>query len=515
MRDYRLVAQALALGALVTVLLVRLWLVLTPGLNTYPIPSSDEGWILSVSYKLAHTGTFGSDLYRGFANADTAYFISLPIHHFLQAAALITFGDSIQSARLVAVLAALVVLVSILFLAYRWFGLLPALAAGLFLVYWQPLQNATTSGLVFVEASRLARYDLTALALMLLAVVCFEVWYMSRRWAFALLCGILTALAALTQFFAVFIMPALAVGFLALRRKDGALLALGGFLLPLTAYGIYALSHWDAFVIQTTALKAARIGFANPAFYLTNLQTERARYDLAWQDGALVVGIFAALAVALVTRARNNLPLFVLGAWLACTLAGLALLDSTKTPLYALALLPPVSLCAAQLVSMLWNIPRPAAWLMRPATLALLAVVAWNMAAAAETRYAAFAARAVQPDPTPAVIEKIRAYVPPSAAIVTTDRLWWYLRPQPTRSWQALLLQATPAGWSAVATAAAEYYVLDDEAFVELAATPQPQQAAVDAWRRICTDEVAGFASGFGYIHIWRIKCESSPTATR
>src|ERR1051325_9166622 len=49
-------------------------------LDAYPPISGDEAWIMSVAYKLATQGVFGSDLYAGLFNAEQHYFIALPVH---------------------------------------------------------------------------------------------------------------------------------------------------------------------------------------------------------------------------------------------------------------------------------------------------------------------------------------------------------------------------------------------------------------------------------------------------
>src|SRR5215211_2251393 len=64
-------------------------------LSKHPAITSDEMWILSSSHKLASTGVFGSDLFRGFYGADQHYFFNMPGHHVAIAASLKLFGAGI------------------------------------------------------------------------------------------------------------------------------------------------------------------------------------------------------------------------------------------------------------------------------------------------------------------------------------------------------------------------------------------------------------------------------------
>src|SRR5918997_785087 len=56
-----------------------------PNLANHPAITDDEVWVLSASYKLAEEGVFGSDMFRGFYNADKHYFFNMPLHHFVVA----------------------------------------------------------------------------------------------------------------------------------------------------------------------------------------------------------------------------------------------------------------------------------------------------------------------------------------------------------------------------------------------------------------------------------------------
>src|SRR6185503_11107060 len=89
-------------------------------LDAYPPMSGDEAWIMSVAYKLATHGIFGSDLYAGLFNADQHYFIALPVHHFLQAISFMVAGPGVAQARWVSVISGAVILWTSSWLAYRW-----------------------------------------------------------------------------------------------------------------------------------------------------------------------------------------------------------------------------------------------------------------------------------------------------------------------------------------------------------------------------------------------------------
>ena len=98
---------------------------------------------MSASFKLAHEGVFGSDLYAGLSGADRHYFLALPAHHFFQAAFFRVFGDGVVQARAPSPLAAITVLYTVGWLAYRWVGLERSLATGILLVFWRSNLIAT------------------------------------------------------------------------------------------------------------------------------------------------------------------------------------------------------------------------------------------------------------------------------------------------------------------------------------------------------------------------------------
>src|SRR5712691_655877 len=87
----RFVFEAAVLTSATLIFLVSV----LPNLADHPAITDDEVWVMSASFKLASDGVFGSEMFRGFFNADQHYFFNLPAHHVAVAAAFKLLGAGV------------------------------------------------------------------------------------------------------------------------------------------------------------------------------------------------------------------------------------------------------------------------------------------------------------------------------------------------------------------------------------------------------------------------------------
>ena len=272
-------------------------------------------WIMSVSAKFASQGVFGSDLYAGFAGADKHYFINLPLVHVLQAMVFRVLGAGVTQARLVSLLSALVLLWTVTWLAWRWFGLLPALLTSVLLVLWRSHLIGMDFGIPLLAVARTARYDLPTVALIWLAVLFLDIYLERFNSIAAFATGVCAGLAILTQFFGVLVVPLIAsVLFWQVHRPESqsqqhsqrrlparhVLWMIAGLLLVILPYMLFAALHWRDAVTQFAYSHASRFAFG-PKGLWNNLLGEWRRYEpLVGQPGVgswlVLIGIWPALA---------------------------------------------------------------------------------------------------------------------------------------------------------------------------------------------------------------------------
>jgi hypothetical protein len=422
--------------------------------NFRPV-SNDEVWIMSASYKLATQGVFGSDLWAGFFNAERHYFIALPVHHILQALLFRIAGADVTQARLVSLIGAVVLIWTVSWLAYRWYGLTAALLAGVLLVFWRSNLTASWPGLPLLAVARSGRYDVSAVAWVWLSILLLDTHLRRPGRATALLLGITSGLATLTQFFGAAVLPLIGLAWVWQRGK-GALKdrtifwLLAGLAAVLLPYALYATLHYPDLLGQTI-LKGERAHFTSPQFYLNNALTEFRRFssllgrstptwaapdafDRPYSPWLAAVAFWPAL-IFLVARVRRGdaigdrtLFLSIAVLW-----GFLWLLDQTKAPLYAIILLP--SLCillAASWTTLLrWSFwparPALARLLLSSAAAALLIVIVVESGRA----HAVDLTQAAQVSSYMEVGQAIDSFLPPGARLLGAERWWWALRGHP------------------------------------------------------------------------------------
>ena len=480
-------------------------------LADYRPVSNDEVELMAVGYKLATTGVLGSDMYVGFFGGDAHHFETLPLQHVLEALAFRVLGAGVLQARLVSVVAAVVLLWVVGWLAFRWYGVATAIVAELLLVAWRSNLTVAAEGLPLLGIARTARYDVLAVAAAWLAIAALEATLRRPSRLTALAIGVAAGLATLSQFFGVFTVALTAVAIAwtvpAVWRRSIASYALLGFVLSVTPYAIFALIHLPDALGQLSAF-GDRGDFTRPAVLLQNIVTEPARYTdvLARADAGsgpwlLAVGSWPALAYLSWRnfRAAHTPGDRLLLLSIVTFTALLALLDRTKVPLYAVLLWPSICVCVAVAAvdAARWGLSRSEAKRARPAAAvvaaALAATLAWDSAVGYQAEW--FAADRVTP--YLALGEQIGAALPEGAVIVGPERWWWALREHPYVSLRNLWFQWS-AGLAAdfhaqVAAMKADTLVLNVNTEADIGAFPPTLQAQFWKYIADCTEQVARF----------------------
>jgi hypothetical protein len=415
--------------------------------------SNDEGELLEVSYTLATTGALASPMYAGFFGAEDYHLWTLPVQHVLDAVAFKAFGAGIPQARWVSLAAALVTLWTLGWLALRWYGLTAALLTELLLVFWRSDVTVGTTGLPLLDVARVARYDVLAIAFGWLAIAALDLASTSNSRRGLATAGFLGGLAALTQFFGLFALPVVLLG--AQRKR----VVLGGAAL--------ALAPWLAFVAWHHADLAGQLSvygqrgdFLNPSFFTRNITAEPARYAdvlaqrmpddvvgssaVAFELGRLLLLALAPAVLWRIWRYRRcpNRGDRLLLLCLASSAGLLLVVDQTKTPLYAIVLVPPacilIAACWSDLLRWLWQQRRPwLAVLASAATLALLlGVISDGLRA-----YSVDRAESAQVTPYASVGRQIEAALPTDGVVLGPERWWWALHSHPYVSLRSLWFQ--------------------------------------------------------------------------
>jgi hypothetical protein len=337
--------------------------------NFRPV-SNDEGELIALGANLASHGVFGSPLYQGFFGADQHLLWTLPLQPVLDALAFRVLGVDVAVARWISALAAVGVLWTVGWVAFRWYGLGTALLCEVLLVAWRTDLTSTLAGLPLLAVARSARYDVLAVAFIWLTIALLDELLRRPRPGIAVLVGLSAGLASLSQFFGAFVLPLLALCWWWIRDQRAARTTLTGMLLGIAVVIVPWMAfvgvHFDDFQHQLSVY-GTRGDFLTPGFYLSNAASEPARFANLARDPAaeldgpaafaseisrwtLLAGVWLAVAYIVVRAVRGNtygdrllLATFIVFGGL------LLLLDGTKTPLYAVVLVP--SICVAMAAS--------------------------------------------------------------------------------------------------------------------------------------------------------------------
>jgi hypothetical protein len=97
-------------------------------------------------------------------SADEVSIMSLPGQHVFKAAFFGMFGAGVAQARAPSVLAGVIVLCTVGWLAYKWLGLGCSVVTGILLLFWRSNLIAPDARAPLVALAQSGRYDVTVLA---------------------------------------------------------------------------------------------------------------------------------------------------------------------------------------------------------------------------------------------------------------------------------------------------------------------------------------------------------------
>ena len=493
--------------------------VATYNLANYRPVSNDEVELMAVGYKLATRGVFGSDMYAGFFGGDQHHFETLPLQHLLQALDFRVLGPGIAQARLVSVVAAMALVWAVGWLTFRWYGLVAAILAELLLVGWRSDLTAASGGLPLFGVARTARYDVLAVALIWLAIAGLDLTIRRPTLRGGLATGALAGLAMLSQFFGAFALP---VAFLVSWKRSKRLAAavVAGAVATLLPYAIYAARHaadvrgqlsafGDRFQISVATL------LAEPERYRHLIEDPFPNPSGAWLLALSVVPAVAVIAYRS-RRPHAEADRLLLLSTLVFAL-GLAIVDRTKAPLYAILLLPSVcvSLAAASVAGMswAWRSRQPAA---RVASVAGALVIALAMVGEGFSAYRAEVTAADEVTPYLSYGQRIKAVIEPGVAVLGPERWWWALHDHPYTSLRSLWFQwaarADETGFEPsfaefVSHTGAEQMIVNVNVRADIRAFPAALQRQFWSFMDHCATEIANFDdANYRVIEIYQIK---------
>lgn len=436
-------------------------------LTVLPRVYEDEPWLASTAVKFAGTGVFGSDMFAGFAHMEQRYYDFLPLYPFAMAAVFRVADVGLFQARWFGIVCGVIILALTFTLAQRvWHNERIGVLAVLFLlgVRWFPETDLSPTGILFFDATRVARYDVLVSVLGLAALHAYlsAQTYKRAKWFFVT--GLLGGLCGLANLYGLAILPVIAILVLLRREPDGdrqsALAAvqqeriaregspfapklpgkkldittqfhvaalLAGAALPCLLYLPYVLGDVEAWRAQTHWY-AQRFDMLNPLWYLADAQTELRRYALDWSslpswDRFGFWFPFVALPlvwIAWLLRARQAPRARVIFWVLALLPVEFALLLQVKFTNYLLLLAPIAALATAWGVVSAWGAFARVRWLRAVVAVAVVLVLAEGGA-----RWLAFQQRALQTTPYARFNAQLRAFVPVGARVLALHRYWF------------------------------------------------------------------------------------------
>jgi 4-amino-4-deoxy-L-arabinose transferase-like glycosyltransferase len=442
-----------ALAALMTLYLA----VSLTNLAIVPPIHEDEAWQASVGWKLATEGVFGSDMFAGLGRADERYYGFLPVHPMLLAGMFRVAGLGLLQTRVETVLLGAAVLLLTYAIGRKlWSPAVGIIAvAFLLLVRLDPVTRMTPTGILFLDAPRIGRYDAAVPVFGLAALLAFmiagekgrrsraaSVWYAVS--------GLLAATAALTHVYGAFWLAVIIL--LAIMNRVGFrnLLAISfAFLIPCLAYAGYVLQDVPAWRVQTEIYKP-RFGLLTPSWYGSNIVREPFRYtpgrgeDLRWLlrpglwfgYGAIATGLFI-----LVRRMRSDLSAR------AVVVAGVALplffavLVTAKTRNYKMSFLPVWAIAAAWAAYELWRRSRG-----RREMRAVLLVIGIVVAIEGLTNARSIMTSAATTTPYSSYIERVHAHIRPGERVLGLHAYWLGLEDTDFHSWYVPTTLFEPPG---------------------------------------------------------------------
>jgi 4-amino-4-deoxy-L-arabinose transferase-like glycosyltransferase len=419
--------------------------------------------------------------------------------------------------RWVAVVAGIALLWIVSWLAYRWHGLGTSILSGLLLVAWPSNLTQAPNGLPWLGVTRAARYDVLAVAFAWLAVALLSHLLHHKRWQIAVALGISCGLAALAQFIGAFALPLVVANWLWARGRRGPaephlyLIALGAFLAALP-WLVFVAQHHADWTAQLTVFGTNRWDVFNPLFYLENIRSEPTRYQdllrigLSEDPGApnsLASQLLAAIIIlpAVIYLVWRSLRTHAIGDRLllsSLVIFGclLFVVDQTKTPLYAIILVPSICLSVAVLSTKLWNLRsrRLNVVISRVVLMAVGLAIAKDGFAAYQT----YLAQAAQVSQYLGVGVHLEEAIGPGAHILGPERWWWALHDHPYASLRSIWWQwsaradpsQTPQFEQWVTSTQADAIIVNDNVRDDIHAFPEALQQQFWAYISACTTPV-------------------------
>lgn len=426
---------------LIILLLLSFWAISLHNLAQVPQVFTDEPWLASFAWKLAHTGIYGSDIFAGLHRMESRAYGFMPIQPLTLTAVLRLAGLGLFQVRFASVIMGLLTLALTYALGKRLFGAAVGITAVALLLLWRTtaIIPLLVSGILFVDASRIARYDIFVPVLGLAAL---HMYISAHRrgggWRFALAGG-LAALSALANVYGGFWVGILLI--LLLWNREGwrpILWLLGGVVVALTPYAFYIGHDIPAWIGQTLIFPN-RYELYSWRWYLGNMAREPERYvpGLGGQPWRIVIRpglllLLLALPLSAVALARQAIWQRDWAARLLVTPAvvlplSFALLIYSKFINYLVVIVPVWALVLAWGGVMMW---RRGGW-----TRPLLAVILSFTLLEGGSRHVALwqANQTIQPyEP---FISQVRAHIPTGARVLGAQTFWFGLEDFDYRSW--------------------------------------------------------------------------------
>jgi 4-amino-4-deoxy-L-arabinose transferase-like glycosyltransferase len=424
----------------------------TRHLTVVPRVFEDEPWFASTGLKWATDGVFGSDMFAGFYGMERRYYAFMPVAPMLLAATFRLFGFGLLQLRLESVSLGAITLFLTYALGQRLFSRAVGVVAVAFLliVRMDGVDAIASTGILFLDAPRIGRYDMPTPVFGLAALLVYLAardrdrhGTDARVGPLYAVAGALAGLSGLTHLYGLFWPVALGVLAMLDRVRRSAIVWLGvGFLLPWLPYALYVLTDLHNWAGQTRGW-APRFGLRDPAWYLRNVLREPFRYapglgevSPAW---LLRPGLWAGLIlipaslVALIQRARGDSDARALAVTATLIPLLFALLITFKFRNYKVAFFPLLALSAAWGLCALWAAadsgPGRRWWR------AAILLVATLATAEGLSRAAVIERLAGTVSPYAPYVTRIRAHIPPGTRVLGLHTYWIGFEDTHYRSW--------------------------------------------------------------------------------
>lgn len=422
-----------ARAAMVILLLVYFFLA-TRDLTILPVIHSDEAWIASVSWQFAQTGVFGTPVFAGMSGMESRYYEFLPLYSLTQAALVRFAGLSLFSVRFLSVALGALLLTLTFRVGVRLTDGRVGIIAVLVLLFARMIapDYQLASGLVFLDVSRLGRYDIYAAALGIAAFCLFVVPKKSTPYTF-FATGILAGLAGLAHVNGLIWLPILFLAILWERAPYKLLPAfVAGFAAAWLPYIIYIVTDLPVFVSQMSVYRA-RVNFLDLAWYWNNLLDEPRRYRIfdvgirrVWEHPGVWLVLFGGalgwLGLLSQIRTHTSRAQGVLLLSIPAIVLLLAFALAYKLSNYLILLEPLLALSVA------WGIIRladtsivtlPRRWVRVALVLVLVYVCGEGI-----FRLSDYYARAAQTPSFESLALQLRRHVPPNARVLGDHTFW-------------------------------------------------------------------------------------------